>query len=325
MTTEVAAQAMALTALPYWGVATVAPRVVKFRENIVFEADLRDLGRVALRLHRPGYQSRTAIEAELMWTRQLAAQGLRVPEPLQTRGGAWTVRVGERVASLVRWLPGAPLGAAEVPLAGTVAEQRGLMSRLGVLIAELHDATDRLAIGRDLQRPVWDAEGFLGPQPLWGPFWANPVFTEAERGVIAAAREAAWGMLPAREVADFGLIHADVLRENVLDDGGQLALIDFDDSGWGYRLYDLATAVVQSLEEPGLDHLVEGLLAGYAGRRQLADADVGLLPLFVMLRTFASAGWIASRAAADDPRQRFYAERALRMARHVLTGTAPWN
>jgi hypothetical protein len=39
-----------------------------------------------------------------------------------------------------------------------------------------------------------------------------------------------------------------------------------------------------------------------------------------MLRTFASAGWIATRAAANDPRQRFYAARALRMARLVLDG-----
>ena len=32
-----------------------------------------------------------------------------------------------------------------------------------------------------------------------------------------------------------GLIHADAIQENVLNHAGALSLIDFDDSGYGYR------------------------------------------------------------------------------------------
>ena len=52
-------------------------------------------------------------------------------------------------------------------------------------------------------------------------------------------------------IDDRGLIHADLLGENILDDGAGLRLIDFDDCGWGFRFYDLGTAMLQSLGRPG--------------------------------------------------------------------------
>uniref|UniRef100_UPI003524367F hypothetical protein n=1 Tax=Salmonella enterica TaxID=28901 RepID=UPI003524367F len=82
---------------------------------------------------------------------------------------------------------------------------------------------------------------------------------------------------------------------------------------------------VQSLEEPGLPAIVQGLIRGYRSRRGLSPQDEARLPLFVMLRTFASAGWIATRAAPDDPRQGFYAGRALKLAASVLNGSSPWR
>lgn len=318
---------MAAAALPYWGGAAAAPVLVKARENVVFRLTLKGGRDAALRLHRPGYQSRSAVEAELEWTTLLAGAGLPVPAAVPTLRGALTARVGDRVASVVEWLDGAPVGAAELPLRGTPAEQRALMGKVGALIASLHEATDALGLPGSFDRPHWDEEGFLGERPLWGRFWENPAFGAAERALIADARAVARGMLADCRHArtDFGLIHADVLRENLLLSPDGLRLIDFDDSGWGWRLYDLATAAVQSLEEPGLPGIVEGLVEGYRTRRALSPQDEARLPLFVMLRTFASAGWIATRAAPDDPRQGFYAARALRLAAAVLEGSSPWR
>ncbi|CAM5375607.1 phosphotransferase [Frigidibacter albus] len=177
---------------------------------------------------------------------------------------------------------------------------------------------------RALPGPAWDEEGLLGEAPLWGRFWDSPAFAPGERALMLEARTAARAALAGLRAAggDYGLIHADVLRENVLCERGTLALIDFDDAGFGFRHYDLASALVQSLEEPALADLAAALVAGYRAGRALVP---GQLALFVMLRCCASAGWIASRAGPDDPRQRFYAGRALRMARHVLDGTAPWE
>ena len=318
--------AMAAGAIAAWGGAPAGLRLVKARENVVFRAELPG-GPVALRLHRPGYQSAAAIRSELIWTGMLADRGLPVPAPVPTLSGELVHPRGDRLASCVAWLDGDPLGAAETPLAGDRETWRGRMVRVGRLLADLHATSDGLALPEGFVRPSWDTDGLLGPDPLWGPFWQNPAFSPADRRIISEARAHAVSRLDtlAAAGADYGLIHADVLRENLLDDGTRLAVIDFDDSGFGFRLLDLATAIVQSLEEPMLPVLVEGLCEGYGSRDGFVQPLPQDLALFVMLRTFASAGWIATRAAADDPRQAFDAGRAVRMARHVLRGTLPWT
>lgn len=321
------AGALAVQALAEWGGSDGAPRFVKLRENLVFEVHLRDGTRAALRLHRPGYQTAEAIAAEMVWTGRLAAAGVPVPEPVPTLAGALTAEAGGRIATCVRWLEGGPIGASDEPMAGDAGAQARVMGELGRLVARLHEATDALRIAPDFPRPAWDAAGLCGEAPLWGRFWENPALDAGERALLLRARDHAFAALTAfrAEGADYGLIHADVLRENVLSGPKGLALIDFDDAGFGFRMYDLGTAVVQNLEEPNLSAMVAALVAGYRAVRPLPDAAVARLPLFVALRSFASAGWIVSRMAADDPRQRFYAERAVRMAGHVLAGTAPWG
>lgn len=330
MTEAVSAEvalALAREALAHWGGARNEPRFVKLRENLVFDVTLAGGTRAALRLHRPGYQSLAAIEAELDWTARLARSGLPVPAPVPTRSGALTAEAGGRVASAVSWIEGAPLGAFGEPLPGSAAEQAQMMVSLGRLVAGLHNATDALDLPPDFPRPAWDEAGLLGETPLWGRFWDNPSLTASERALLVQARDQARADLAAfrAEGADFGLIHADVLRENVLAGPEGLSLIDFDDSGRGFRMYDLGTALVQNLEEPALAVMASALIEGYRAVRPLRKEAARRLPLFTALRVFASAGWIVTRIAPDDPRQRLYAERAVRLARHLLEGTTPWG
>ena len=54
--------AQAVEAAGFWG-GCVAPRLIKNRENAVFEVMLPS-GRAALRLHRVGYQTEAAVRSE---------------------------------------------------------------------------------------------------------------------------------------------------------------------------------------------------------------------------------------------------------------------
>lgn len=290
-------------------------RLVAERENAVYEAALPE-GRAALRLHRPGYQSIDEIRSELDWMHALAARGVAVPDPL----GAPVVLSTGRVATAVRWVEGEPLGAAGVPLAGAPEQQCARFRAVGRAVARFHGASDSLDLGAGFTRHAWDIEGFLGAEPLWGKFWENPVLSDDERGLILRAREAARGVLEAfaERSGDYGLIHADVLRENVLVAGEAVTLIDFDDAGWGFRLYDLATLMSQNEDEPNAEDLLAAAVAGYRELRALPDEDVALLPVFVMMRRFASTGWVVPRSRPGEARVRAYAERALRAARAFM-------
>ncbi len=320
--TPAEAQTLAREAQAAWG-GTGAPELLKLRENAVFRVMLPEIGPAALRLHRRGYQSADAVWSELWWTGALADRGLAVPRPLVADDGEWVVHLGDgRIASMVGWVEGTPLGEAGVPLAGTADAQMRLHASLGRLVAEVHAATDRLTLPPAFQRPRWDEEGLLGEAPLWGRFWDHPAASAEERALLAAARDAAAARLAdyAAGGADRGLIHADVLRENVLALGHHVALIDFDDAGFGFRLYDLGTALSQNLGEPALPAILTGLVEGYATVRPLSGADREMLPWFTLLRCLASVGWTLERVAAGDPRHRTYLDRALRAARILLSG-----
>ena len=300
------AQQIAQTALPAWGGGVA--ELVQIRENIVFRAKLSDGREVALRLHRPNYRNSAQIGAELAWCAQLAHAGFPAPAPIPCTDGAMMATVAGRIASCVTWLEGQAIGTAQAPLG---ANRCAMMQQIGALIAKLH-AAPAPHLGNVMR---WDAPALIGSTPRWGRFWENPAFEAADLTLINDARNFAAARLESGSFAQ-GAIHGDVLRENILLGANGLALIDFDDCGHGYLLYDLATALIQSFEAHDYDALSQALLEGYGPEKAQALAQD--LPLFVMLRAFASAGWVMSRVAQDDPRAALYAGRARIAAVRVL-------
>lgn len=290
-------------------------RLILARENAVFEIVLPAGNRAALRLHRRGYQGADAIASELWWCAELAALGLPVPRPIPSlQGRALETLSTGRHASLVAWLDGVAMGTAGQPFADPVAVQIDRHFRLGRLLRHLHQATVSLALPAGFARPHWDADGLVGDSPFWGRFWDHPAALPDQTAVLIAARDTLRAELPRHVMAGgtCGLIHADVLRENVLVSEPGLSLIDFDDSGFGFHLYDLGTVLSQNQYEPARDDLRDALMAGYG-----TDA-VDMVELFTMARTMASVGWTMPRLAPDDPIHRSHLARAVMCARRVL-------
>ncbi len=296
-----------------FGLPAQEPRLISHRENAVYEVALAR-GRAALRLHRPGYRTEAEIRSELIWTEALADAGFPAPRPLRTQDGALMAQLPDgQTATMIAWMEGTPIGAGGTALEG---DRRDLYRRVGMLLARLHAVSDGLDLPQGFIRPLWDADGLTGPDPLWGRAWAHPALSGAEAALILAARDRARALLTTHDGAlDRGLIHADALRENVFQTGAGLALIDFDDSGIGYRMYDLVSALTQSLDDADHDDLASALMEGYGGVRHLPQTVRDLFPLFAMLRAFSAVGWMIPRVAPDDPKTALYLARALRLAR----------
>lgn len=283
-------------------------RLIRDRENHVFEMQTPH-GRAALRLHRQGYQSPAAIRSELWWCAELAQAGLPVPAALPTRDGDLLVPVaGGRHASAIAWMVGEALGEAAKPFDRPLAQVLDLYHALGAVLARVHQVTDGLTLAADFTRPRWDWEGLVGDNPLWGRFWDHPVATPDQRATLIRARDALRELL----TGEIGLIHADVLRENVLVNGRSVSLIDFDDSGFGFRLHDLGTALVQTVQRPEHPQLRDALMAGYG------TTDVQMVEAFILARTLASVGWTMPRLAPEDPIHRSHLARAVFCASRLL-------
>jgi Ser/Thr protein kinase RdoA (MazF antagonist) len=299
----------AAIAAQHWG--GTLTRLIKNRENAVFDMTTPQ-GRAALRLHRIGYQSPAAIRSELWWVAALADQGIPVPAPLATLSGETMVTLPHgRICSAIAWVNGEPLGEAGVPFSTTRDQQITQFHALGQLMAQVHAATSALTLPDWFTRARWDRDGLTGENPFWGRFWEHPLLQPDEATALLAARDALRQFLGHLPTPDIGPIHADVLRENVFIDSGRLSLIDFDDSGIGYRLYDLGTALSQNLEEQHFTDMRDALIAGYG------SATTEQVEHFILARTLVSIGWAAPRIPLNDPIHRQRIERTLKWAAHV--------
>jgi Ser/Thr protein kinase RdoA (MazF antagonist) len=169
----------------------------------------------------------------------------------------------------------------------------GTFSCFGAAIAKLHAVSDRWSRPANFSRPAWDIDGLTGPQPYWGKYWDNPALGPEDRQLIVAARDKARDTLVSNKGRlDFGLIHADLVRENVLLEGSDVKFIDFDDCGTGFRLFDLATALLKNMQEPDYPDLERSLLHGYQAVRPM---EMDMLAVFLVLRAFTYLGWIIPR------------------------------
>jgi len=277
-------------ALVLWGLEGADFTLVAARENRVFRVHHRGECH-ALRLHRPDYRGDAELHSELEWLEAVGRGGLSVPRPMASASGALLLKVDGFQVDLLSWLDGQPMGATGVPLA--LADRQGTFRRIGQEMACLHEVSDAWTRLNGVTRMAWDRDGLLGEAPLWGRFWENPALSAGERDMLLAFRSSADAALRAREhLFDYGLIHADLVRENIMIDGDRVQLIDFDDGGFGFRLFDVATALGKNLDEPDYGNLKLALLEGYRSVRPL---DTAALDLFLALRAATYVGWIVPR------------------------------
>jgi Ser/Thr protein kinase RdoA (MazF antagonist) len=183
------------------------------------------------------------------------------------------------------------MGQSRVPL--VLADRTGTFRALGAEVARLHAACDAWDPPDGFRRCRWDMDGLLGETPVWGRFWDNPTLDTGTRDLFRRVRQVARDRL-GRANHDLGLIHADLVRENVLLDGPVIRLIDFDDGGFGFRAFDLATVLLKTIAEPDYPALKAALIDGYLSRRAL---DLTHLDLFLVLRALTYVGWIVPRMA----------------------------
>lgn len=300
---------LARAALPAWGLSPgLEPELVTERENAVFRVDDGDRS-FALRVHRSGYHSDDQLRSQVVWARALEADGVvHTAAVVDTSAGEPFAVAAHpdvptpRQVSLLEWEPG-------VPLAELGGGDTAMLHTLGSMMARLHHhaVSWKPPSGFDTLR--WDAQGLVGDDPEWGRFWEAEGLDASDATMMhtfrfaAADRLAEFGTGPDR----FGLVHGDFLPENVLvshDEahGERVTLLDFDDCGQGWFLFDIATALAMPSLRPDFAELRAAFVEGYRTRRTLADDELEWLELFLALRAATYAGWVHTRSHTDFAR-----------------------
>jgi Ser/Thr protein kinase RdoA (MazF antagonist) len=176
---------------------------------------------------------------------------------------------------------------------------------LGCIAAKCHEHVLTWQKPEDFQRLVWDAETVFGSEPTWGNWRDAPEVTPDIQDTLesvencVSARLERFGKSPDR----YNLIHADMRLANLLVDTTGTRLIDFDDCGWSWFLYDFAAAISFIEDDPRVPEMKEAWVRGYRSVRELSDADEAEIDTFVMLRRMALLAWIGSHIEAPEPQK----------------------
>jgi len=284
-------------ALPRWNLAEGSDlSLLTISENATFRARDGASGReVIFRVHRPGYHTRAEIGSELAWIQALSQERTVATlsvVPLADGSLIADIEDGGDTRHVVAFglLPGRePAEADDLPR---------WYRELGAVNARLHGHARAWTKPEGFVRKVWDYDAMLGNIQLWGDWRAGLGLDSAGRetlehcALVLRERLEAYGKGEDR----FGLVHADMRLANLLVDGDTLHVIDFDDCGFSWYLYDFAAAVSFSELEPFIPAVQQAWIDGYRSVAPLADEDCAMIPVFIMLRRLLLMAWIASHS-----------------------------
>ena len=276
--------------------------IVNVSENATYRVDAPDgRNRWALRVHREGYHTRNEIASELAWLTALREDGaVLAPTPIAGADGELIQLVSHdrlprpRRVVLFAWEEG------EEPDA-EAQDLRGPFEVLGEIAARMHLHVRDWVRPAGFERFTWDYETTLGDRPHWGSWRDGMGVTPEIEALFARTID-----LIRRRLEDFGtspdrfnLIHGDMRLANLLVDGATTRVIDFDDCGFGWLMYDCATTVSFFEHKAEVPELVAAWLRGYRRVIELPRADEEEIPTFVVLRRLLLIAWIGSHSETE--------------------------
>jgi Ser/Thr protein kinase RdoA (MazF antagonist) len=298
-------QNMVAAALPKWGLSQrTAVTLLNVSENATFAlSDPATQQELVLRVHRVAYSSADEIRSELAWINALrGAAVVDTAAPVPGSDGEFLQRLhstrgnASRHAVAFERLPG------KEPADGDTARW---FTRLGELNAKMHRHARSWTLPPGFNRKRWDVDAMVGPHGYWGSWRAGLGLDTAGIAVLEQAvahirrRLDGFGMGAER----FGLVHADLRLANLLADGSHLRIIDFDDCGFSWFVYDFATAVSFMEHEAIVPSLIDAWLAGYRTIGPMSAEDAAEIPTFVVLRRILLTAWLASHTEVPFAQQ----------------------
>lgn len=294
---------LAAKAIGLWDLPPEArARLINVSENMTYLVEAPGGRRSILRVHRENHHARPAIESELAWAQALDRAGaVRTPRVIPGRDGEAIQQVmtpespHPRHLVMFEFLPGRHPDPDEDLVAP--------FGELGEIAARAHVHARSWVRPEGFTRLVWNLETVFGAAPIWGDWRAAPNLTRGGREILERVeirvtdRLTAFGQSESR----YGLIHADMRLANLLIDGTSPRLIDFDDCGISWFLYDFAAGISFMEDHPQVPALKRAWLEGYRRVTPLPPEDEAEMESLIMLRRMALLAWIGSHLEAPEP------------------------
>ena len=293
---------LANQSLTLWDVPeTATARLINVSENATYLVEAPGWTSV-LRIHRENYHTKLAIECELAWSKALNKDGgVSTPDYYLGRNGEAIQSAAVKGLDNPRFMVMFEFVHGDQP-----NENEDLIqpfNELGQIAARTHLHSIDWQQPAAFERLTWNLETVFGDNPTWGHWRDGPRITTEVESVLGQVEATLKKRLKAygTNSQQYGLIHADMRLANLLIDGNQTRLIDFDDCGMGWFMYDFAAAISFMEDHPQVPALKQSWIHGYQKIRALSANDIKEIDTFIMLRRLALLAWIGSHIEAPEP------------------------
>ncbi|MCF9045222.1 phosphotransferase enzyme family protein [Acinetobacter nectaris] len=251
----------------------------------------------ALRLHRPNYHSKKAIQSELLWLDALTEHGISVPQAITNKDGEYVLTLKysskiERHAVLFNWVQG------EMP---TTDVDPKAFKQLGSITAQLHQHSKQWQRPDHFNRIIWNHDTMVSSEGHWG-HWADVKnLTQLDKTLLQETVHTIGTQLKQLDKSPqyYGLIHADLRLTNLLLQDNKIGVIDFDDCGLSWFMHDLAAALSFNEHLPHAPEWVDQWLDGYEQHAHISQLEYALIPSFIMQRRIQMLAWTGSHADTE--------------------------
>lgn len=277
LTPEVAADVCAFFALG--NPQTIAPISIGNSHNSYFvETDESDTTYVVRVL---GYVNRGVLANEVHLQQQMQEVGVSTPVMVAGQDGQALYRSESVAATVTAKLPGShPLHATEKDCFLT-----------GQVLGKFHNAAADL--------PYQSRATLLGQGRIAQSIDAVPHAEQRKQlmQLFEASSTLYDVLLPE------GVLHGDIHARNLLIEGDQASVLDFESAGHNLLLLDLGRAAADLCrDEKGWPDPAKttGLIDGYETERRLTSTELALLPQAIVYGHVAVASWLLANGFAND-------------------------
>jgi Ser/Thr protein kinase RdoA (MazF antagonist) len=277
--------------------------LLNLSENATFKVtDVHSGQDTILRIHRPFYHSKQSIQSELDWVQSLREiQLVRTPAILPSGSGEQIIlaqdSTGEqRHAVMFEFMPGVE------PTEDRMVDD---FKTLGAITARLHDQSKLWHRPSSFSRFTWDHETALGPNGHWGSWRDGLAMGPNELEILGRVSDTLNTRLErfGKSKERFGLVHADMRLANLLVAGNDVTVIDFDDCGLSWFMYDLGSSVSFIEDHPLIPEMTASWVDGYRSVAKLSAEEEAELPTFIMFRRLLLVAWVGSHQDTDTGKE----------------------
>jgi thiamine kinase-like enzyme len=185
-------------------------------------------------------------------------------------------------------------------------DDRKLYRQIGTVAAKIHKQSKAWREPSYYKRLVWDFEGTFGVE--WNNFYGESYRSKewlSEKDIaildecvlIMQQRLKLYGKSKER----YGMIHSDLRAANLLKEGDKIGVLDFDDCGKGWYMYEIAGIVALIEHRSDLNEIIQEVLQGYEEVLPIMQEDKDEVKTFIMMRRIGMLQGLISRIGCVVP------------------------